>query len=75
MLIIAGGKDEIVPFEENAGKLIKYCEENAINMVSIVKPDCKHHSHSLEDVAPIIEKLKFGGIILWQKADLSGNIP
>ena len=33
----------------------EYCEENDIPLQVIMKPDCGHHPHSLEDVAPIIE--------------------
>jgi pimeloyl-ACP methyl ester carboxylesterase len=54
LLLIAGGADEAVPFEQNAGRMIDYCKENGIAITSIVKPGCKHHPHSLEDVAPII---------------------
>ena len=54
-LIVAGGADEVVPFEANSGKLIDYCKENGIEITSIVKPECKHHPHSLEDVEPIVD--------------------
>ena len=54
LLLIAGGADEVVPFEQNSGRMIDYCKENGIAIKSIVKPECKHHPHSLEDVAPII---------------------
>lgn len=58
LLIIAGGKDEIVPFDKNAGNLMQYCKDNRIDIDSIVKEDCKHHPHSLEDVKPIIDFIK-----------------
>lgn len=58
LLIVAGGADEVVPFDKNAGKLLAYCKENGIAVPAIVKPDCKHHPHSLEDVAPIVEFVK-----------------
>ena len=54
LLLIAGDADAAVPFEQNAGRMIDYCKENGIAITSIVKPGCKHHPHSLEDVAPII---------------------
>ena len=54
-LIIAGGADEVVPYDKNAGLLIDYCKENGIKIESIVKPDCKHHPHSLTDVSPILD--------------------
>lgn len=55
LLLIAGAADEVVPFERNSGKLIKFSAENGIKVTSIVKEECKHHPHSLEDVTPIIE--------------------
>ena len=36
----------------------EYCKENGIEITAIVKPDCKHHPHSLEDVTPIVEFIK-----------------
>ncbi len=55
LLLVAGGIDEVVPFEKNSGKMIDYCKENGINIISIVKPECKHHPHSLEDISPILD--------------------
>ena len=55
LLLIAGGKDEVVAFEENSGKLIAYCKEKGIEITSIVKPEGLHHPHSLDDVKPIVE--------------------
>ena len=55
LLLVAGGADEIVPFEENSGKMIEYCKENNIDISVHIKPECKHHPHSLEDVSPIVE--------------------
>ncbi len=54
LLLVAGGADEVVPFENNSGRLIKYCEDNGVSINYHVKPDCKHHPHSLEDVTPIV---------------------
>ena len=55
LILVAGGADEIVPFEENSLKMIEYAKENNIDITYIVKPECKHHPHSLDDVTPIIE--------------------
>ena len=55
LLLIAGGEDEVVPFEKNSGKLIQYCKDNGIRITYIVKPSGKHHPHSLEDVTPIVD--------------------
>lgn len=54
-LLIAGGKDEVVPVAENCGIMIEYCKANGIELPTIVKPECLHHPHSLEDVTPIVE--------------------
>ena len=53
-LLVAGGADEVVPFEANSKKMIDYCEANSIPLTYFVKPECLHHPHSLEDVTPII---------------------
>ena len=55
LLLVAGGADEVVDFSENSEKMIKYAAENDIPIASIVKPDCKHHPHSLENVGPIVD--------------------
>ena len=55
VLIVAGGADEVVPFEENSGKMIKYAVEHGYHITYVIKPDCKHHPHSLDDVGPIID--------------------
>lgn len=55
LMVVAGAMDSVVPFADNAGKLIAYCEENGIHITQAVKPLCDHHPHSLEDVTPIIE--------------------
>ena len=55
LLLIAGGCDEVVAFEENSGKLIEHCKAKGIAITSIVKPKCLHHPHSLDDVTPILD--------------------
>ena len=54
LLLVAGGVDEVVDFSKNAGRVIEYCKEHSIGIKVVVKPNCKHHPHSLEDVSPII---------------------
>ena len=61
LLLVAGGADEVVPFDANAGRMMAYCSDNGIKINAIVKPDCKHHPHSLEDVGPIVEFVEGGG--------------
>ena len=55
LILVAGGADEVVPFEKNSGVMIEYCRARGIDIASTVKPDCKHHPHSLDDVTPIID--------------------
>lgn len=55
LLLVAGGADEVVPFEKNAGRVIEYCKRNGISLEYYVKEDGKHHPHSLEDVKPILD--------------------
>ena len=55
LLLVAGDADEIVPFEKNSLGMIEYCRDNGIDIAYVVKPGCKHHPHSLEDVGPIIK--------------------
>ena len=54
-LLVAGCADEAVPFDKNGKLLIDYCEKNDIDLTYYLKPECKHHPHSLEDVKPIID--------------------
>ena len=54
-LLVAGGADEVVPYEANSKKMIDYCDSNGIPLEYYVKPECLHHPHSLEDVTPIIK--------------------
>ena len=53
--LVAGAVDSVVPYQENGANLARYYEENGGQIKVIVKPDCDHHPHSLEDPAPIVE--------------------
>lgn len=55
LMIVAGDADEVVPLQENAGVLLDYAKKNGITVKAIIKPECGHHPHSLEDVSPILE--------------------
>ena len=55
-LLVAGGADEVVPFPQNAQRMIQEAKASSFPLISIVKPDCKHHPHSLEDdTTPILK--------------------
>ena len=63
-LLVAGGADEVVPYPQNSLRMIKEAKACAFPLISIVKDECKHHPHSLEDnTTPILEfvrSLDFG---------------
>ena len=58
LMVVAGAVDELVPLDENAGILLDYCRTHGIDAESIVKPECGHHPHSLEDPTPIVSFVK-----------------
>lgn len=53
ILLIAGDSDTVVPFEEN-GRLMADAYKNAGKSITVIlKENCNHHPHSLEDTLPI----------------------
>lgn len=55
VLLIAGDSDRTVPYEEN-GKLMEDAFKKAGKDISvIIKENCDHHPHSLEDTKPIVD--------------------
>ncbi len=54
IFVVAGGSDEVVPFEKNSGALLKFARSHKIEVENIIKPTCGHHPHSLENVEPIV---------------------
>ena len=57
-LVVAGDADELVPLNENAGVLLKFCNDNGIAIENYIKNGCGHHPHSLDDVTPIVNFVK-----------------
>ena len=55
LMVVAGAVDSVVPFEQNAGKLLDFCRERGLCVKQVVKPLCDHHPHSLDDVSPIVQ--------------------
>lgn len=55
ILLVAGLKDSTVPYNENGKILADYYAANGLPITVILKPDCDHHPHSLENVEPIIK--------------------
>ncbi|MBQ2694187.1 MAG: alpha/beta hydrolase [Clostridia bacterium] len=58
VIIVAGGSDKTVPYEENGLMLEKAYKENGIDIAVYVKPDCGHHPHGLENPTPVVEFIK-----------------
>lgn len=54
IMLVAGAVDSVVPYKENGAKLAAFYQENGGTIQVIVKPDCDHHPHSLEDPTPIV---------------------
>ena len=55
IIIVAGLVDKVVFWERNGAPFVKKLEALGVNHKVIVKPDCDHHPHSLEDPAPVVE--------------------
>lgn len=57
VIIVAGGADETVPYDENGELFVKRFRAAGGVIEEYVKPECGHHPHSLEDPTPIAEFL------------------
>lgn len=57
VIMVAGGADETVPYEENGEPFVKRFRAAGGVIEEYVKPECGHHPHSLEDPTPIVEFL------------------
>lgn len=55
MFIVAGLVDKVVRWEMNGARFIPKLEELGANFKVIVKPECDHHPHSLDDPTPVVE--------------------
>lgn len=55
ILLVCGAKDRIVPYPENGEPFYAAVKEAGGDIEQIVKPDCDHHPHSLEDPEPITD--------------------
>lgn len=54
IMLVCGAKDQTVPYEENGKVLYERVTAAGGRIERIVKPECDHHPHSLEDTTPII---------------------
>ncbi len=53
VLLIAGDSDTTVPYEENGKLMADAYKKAGKNITVILKENCGHHPHSLEDTKPI----------------------
>jgi len=57
VIMVAGGADTVVPYDENGEIFVRRFRAAGGVIEEIVKPDCGHHPHSLEDPEPIVKFL------------------
>jgi len=55
VMAVCGAKDKVVPFEENFKKVFDVLQKNGGIVEMIVKPECDHHPHSLDDPTPVVD--------------------
>lgn len=57
LALVAGGADEVVPFDKNGGPFLKQFRAAGGRAWVNIKPDCGHHPHSLDDVGELCDFL------------------
>lgn len=55
VFLVCGDSDTVVPYVENGKVLVEKYKARGGTIYEIVKKDCDHHPHGLEDNTPIIE--------------------
>jgi len=55
IFLVCGAKDTVVPYEENGKVLYERITAGGGQIIQVVKPECDHHPHGLEDTGPIIQ--------------------
>ncbi len=58
VIVVAGGVDKVVPYDENGEQFVKRFRAAGGKIEEIVKPDCDHHPHSLEDPSPVVRFIR-----------------
>ena len=53
-ILICGDSDKTVPYIENGKRLAEKYRQSDVPFVEILKKDCDHHPHGLDDVTPIV---------------------
>ncbi len=62
VILVAGEADELVPYTENGAILEERFLAAGGRIKTIVKPDCGHHPHSLENPAEIVDFIEKEGL-------------
>ncbi len=73
---VCGGADKVVPFENNFKPVRDAYQQMGGTAELILKPDCDHHPHSLEDPEPIVDFIKryAPGYSSGQSISVRGNL-
>ncbi|MBQ8578997.1 MAG: prolyl oligopeptidase family serine peptidase [Clostridia bacterium] len=58
VLLIAGGADKTVVYRRNGRRIADALFSAGYDYLEIVKPDCDHHPHSIEDPAPAADYIE-----------------
>lgn len=58
IIAVVGGKDTDVPYEKHFKPVLEAIQSLGGVVELIMKPECGHHPHSLEDPEPVIDFLK-----------------
>ena len=54
-ILICGDSDKTVPYIENGKLLAEKYRQSDVSFIEILKKDCDHHPHGLDDLTPLIE--------------------
>ena len=54
-ILVAGGADKTVPYAENGAPFCERVQRAGGVIETILKPDCAHHPHSLDDPRPVTD--------------------
>jgi alpha-beta hydrolase superfamily lysophospholipase len=54
-ILICGDSDKTVPYVENGKWLAEKYRKSDVPFVEILKENCDHHPHGLDDLSPLIE--------------------
>lgn len=53
--LVCGAIDTVVPYPENGAYLSAKYRKSGLPFMEVLKPDCDHHPHGLEELSPLLE--------------------